>query len=351
MTDRYIIRTSERLAFKRCRRQWDYSSDNRQGLEPIRNAVALNFGTAVHAAMAVYYDPKTWGDDVRVETITAFDLSILSMKGDVPDDKYQELKDLGRGMLKYYFMWAPRYDRGQPILVEQEFEVPIPDPYGLSDQLYWEGIPVFYQGRFDKLEVDDGEYWLDDYKTCVSFCDPEILELDEQCKSYAWAAQLQLGIPIVGIKYTELRKSVPHPPKELVRGGLSVAKNQLTTFELFVATARRLGYPLEPYLDYLDFLKESPKQFVRRSRNHYSQKELENQGIQIGLEAIDMLNDPSIYPSPNRMECQRCAFRTPCLAENDGSDVEWILNDSYQKRKEPRNLILVDDDDFEYDSL
>ncbi len=44
--------------------------------------------------------------------------------------------------------------------------------------------------------------------------------------------------------------------------------------------------------------------------------------------------DPNlrIYPNPNRFTCMQCAFRSPCIAKNDGSDYEFLLNADFRQR-------------------
>ena len=50
----YRIHASDRTAFKRCRRQWDLSSRNRQNLEPIAGFGPIDLAQAVRDALAVY---------------------------------------------------------------------------------------------------------------------------------------------------------------------------------------------------------------------------------------------------------------------------------------------------------
>lgn len=355
----HIIRTSDRALFKQCRTKWDFGSKIRQNYEPAVTVKPLDFGTAIHEALAVYYNPDTWTDDrdvVEAEAINAFmvlcgkqkDQNLRVRDGNLAYEvevDFSERRELGLGMLRYYFKWARANDHFTPILVEAEFEVPVLVPMNLRmpnnsdftrlhDGSLWLGTEiVMYQGRIDMLVQDEyGFYWIFDHKTCAQMSSTEWLAHDDQITSYCWALSLKLGIPIKGFVYNELWKKVPHAPKELVRGGLSVNKQQDTTLALFMESIEKGNYNPESYADYINFLREYPKDFVRRTQVHRSPAELMKQSERICMEAMDMLSDPMIYPSPNKMNCNGCWFRMPCLATQDNSDVEFILTAQYKQR-------------------
>ena len=63
--------------------------------------------------------------------------------------------------------------------------------------------------------------------------------------------------------------------------------------------------------------------------------EIESCGERVWMEAMDMLQpDLRIYPNPTGdWACLKCPFRGPCIAKDDGSDWQSILNDNYEKNK------------------
>lgn len=331
------IHTSDRITFKQCRRKWDLSSRIRQNLKPKAPAKALEFGTAIHAALEVYYQPEMWDADremVHYMAINEFrHVTKTQMEGrdseeDLIDKK--ERLELGIGMLENYFAWAPSRDKFRPVMVEVKFEVPIPGFKSLDP------LPM-YRGRLDLLvEDEDGRYWIIDHKTTARMDDNELfLELDEQCGSYAWAIQEMLGVKVAGVIYNELYKGVPEAPamNASQRQGrwYSVNRQQNTSYEMCLNTLTEANEPLHLYEDYLNFLKAEGRQYFRRTQVHRSQEELENLGKQITDETLDML-DPNlrIYPNPNKFSCKWCDYRLPCMAMNDGSDIEWILKENYR---------------------
>jgi len=307
---------------------WNFTSKIRQNYEPVQRVEALDFGTAMHKALEAYYQPATWGTvDKEGNAVQAFLESIKDVQSKVRigalefETRFEELKALGLGMLDHYFLWAPEHDTFKPILVEIEFEVPIPGLEG-----------VVYQGRIDLVVEDDYGYWLVDHKTTAQLAQTEWLALDDQCSSYAWAIREQLGLEVRGVIYNELYKKVPKPPRVLSYGGLSVAKNQDTSFEVYLQTIRKGGYKVKPYLPMLQYLKDNPKQFVRRTKVSYNKKTLDIVEQRIKLEAVEMLGNPTIYPTPSRFNCNGCMFFAPCLALHEGRDPDTILDELYERR-------------------
>lgn len=357
------IRTSDRGTFKRCRQLWDFKSPIRMHLTPTAGAKPLEFGIAIHAGLEVYYKPELFKlDDSETRELLALAAFKSSCQEYIDQRKtagiwdeeaeqdFNERMELGIGMLQHYFQWAPKQDKHwTPVYSEIEFEVPVVVPEGVkagpdfsidtaTDELYYKGQPVVYQGRLDLIIQDErGKYWIVDHKTAAQFADTGHLDLDQQCGSYAWAVQQMLGIQIEGIIYSELKKSVPSPPKELVRGGYSKAKNQSTTYELYYRTLVESGEPLIEYEEMLEHLRRQENPYFRRIEVYRTQTELRILGDLIALEAIDMLSDPFIYPNPNRMNCWGCQFKMPCLARLDGSDDQFLLNDP--KLFQPRDAL------------
>ena len=331
------IHTSDRIVFKQCRRKWDWSSRIRQNLRPKAPARPLEFGTAVHAALEVYYQPETWDADremVMYMTLAEFRYVTNMQKKERGENiseedraDFEERLVLGAGMLENYFAWAPARDNFRPVMVEAKFEVPIPGAF--SDAVY--------RGRLDLLVEDfNGWYWIIDHKTTARMDDNEpFLALDEQCGSYCWAIQEQLGVRVGGVIYNELYKGVPEPPamnaSQRLGRWYSISRQQNTSYELCLKTLTEANEPLHLYEDYLNFLKAEGRQYFRRTQVHRSQEELQNLGRQIALETADML-DPQlrIYPNPDKFSCKWCDYRLPCIATNDGSDVTWILKENYK---------------------
>ena len=330
MADKQIIRTSDRGRFKKCRQQWDFESPMRQGYRYAGGVKPLDFGIAMHVGLEIYYDPERWSypKEIREKlAIRAFLDSCEEQKAKVmlatPDlsveteADFKERGELGVAMLEHYFSWSEERDTFKPIKSEIEFEVPIP------------GMDAVYQGRIDLIIEDaQGDYWIVDHKTAAQFGDTTHLDLDVQVGSYCWAIQKQLGIPVKGVIYNELRKSVPQEPVVNKNGTISRNKAQRTTATLYRQKIAELGLREIDYAEILEHLEKNQNYF-RRTVLFRSSAELEVVEKIIQLEAKDMLDpDVSIYPNPTKFNCGWCSFFAPCLATMDGSDPTWLLEDS-----------------------
>lgn len=333
-----VIHTSERRDFKRCRQLWDFRSPNRLSLEPNREDRNLRFGTAVHRGLQTYYDPATWrADRTAVESLCLLAFADAypydGAEGDPEQEQaWQDDLELGAGMLKHYFQWAPKKDTFTPLAVEQKFEVELSYSFWVGGGLGWQ--PVYYAGKLDALVQDShGDYWIVDHKTAGKFDSEDFLVMDEQVTSYCWAMQHVLNIPIAGFIFNELRKDAPHPPDTLKNGMLSKNKQQNTTYELYLDKIKEVGQSPALYSDILEHLSNQGNKFFRRTYVRRSPRELELAGERIVVEAKDMLSNPSIYPNPDR-HCTWCSFRSPCLARMDGSDDGYILDGNFHKKDE-----------------
>jgi len=162
-----IVRTSDRMNFKRCRRRWHWSSHMRQNLAPREAASPLWYGSGFHFAMEDFHGLRQYP-----HPIAAFEAYVKATYGQakgsnraLPTD-WPELVALGRGMLGYYadtwlvvrdplktFIWE-----GKP-QVEVNALVPLPINHPSYDQ-------VLYACTLDRVTEDDnGDLWILDYKT------------------------------------------------------------------------------------------------------------------------------------------------------------------------------------------
>jgi hypothetical protein len=363
-TEVHEIHTSERKSFRACRRRWHWLF--MENYYPTMTAKPLDYGVAYHVAMEKFYDPATydWDPLVRAElAITAFVNKtneqrakfIKANDGNLPANEIQEDFDerveLGKGMIRYHLARiAPREDtKWKPVRVEVAFQVPIlhpetSEPLTCSNPAcrHPAGAPVVYAGRFDALGIDiHGDYWIIDWKTCrVLLKDEDFLYLDDQISSYVWACRI-LGLNVRGFIYHEMKKGYPKPPNKNKQQRLgcwfSKNKQQDLSLDLYLETIKEHdleAYEEVRYDDILEYLKEEEIRYYQRFQIHKSDYELEQIGLNIGYEALDMI-DPGlrVYPSPGRFSCQTCAFRQPCLGQNQGEDYMYTLKTLFEQKE------------------
>lgn len=353
----FRLSTTERQEFKECRRRWDYSSLSRQAIEPNRPAVALWFGTGIHHVLEMLYSRRKEGVvDGEEEFVVAEwtdwsekDIERIkeSQHGQLWDEQLQALQDmtdLGREMLKGYVQWSSKVDFKAPegfkevLYTEKEFAVWVPgedgEPYHFTDGngQQWE---IWLVGRLDLFVEDyDGRIWVVDHKTSKDRLDKENLVLDDQMTMYIWAAQRILQKEIAGCWYNVLRKKLPVVPKVLASGkGLSKDKSIDTTPEVYLQAIEDNGFDPADYSEILNLLENKDTGFFSRERVYRNQHEIAMAGRMLLMEAIDMLNDPYIYPNPT-WDCKwKCDYRDLCVALNRNDDVEYLRKTLYRSRQ------------------
>lgn len=278
-----------------------------------------------------------------------------------PDhDLFDSLYELGINMTMFYKEYAEKNDKFEVLLVEHDFSVPIwdytnncilkaVDKRELSPN-YGEELEVHARGRIDNVKIENDKLGILDYKTAAKIEETyfDKLETDEQCTNYLWALEVEAkyyGLPHSGqsieeVLYVALRKNFPKPPTEIRGGTFSVDRTKEScTYEMLMAwIARNMpGIPLsEKQQAYADWLKEvGDEQFVIRRSVTRNRHQIANAGVRIYLEALDMLNEPLIYPNlTNDWKCMNCVFRAPCLAKEDGGDHEQLITDNYTTNKD-----------------
>ena len=359
------IHTSDTATFKKCRRRWDWTSPGRGNLRPKVSMAGINFnltfGTAIHEALEYNYGSKENGRaEYAIDEIVEYFKDYWTDLGNVVKGKnegwWTENKDefdrhleLGEGMLRYYLPWAEEHDDFRVVALEHPFKVDT----GLRARNPHTGdvLPVFYCGRMDMIvqKLSTGTYGIVDHKTSSRHEDEDYkskLEMDEQVTRYMWAAELeaeQQGLEynrVDFVYYNVLFKGYPKPPTITSRGVPSVDRqNESTTAELFAETImadKGLQYWLqtnEKAQAYYGWLKEvGDRRFVDRIEVFRSRKELRANMQNAMWEIEDMLRmDLHIYPNATGdWYCIKCPFRGPCIATNDGSDVDYMLSEMYE---------------------
>ena len=358
------IHVSQIREYKKC--AWAHDWKYKDQLYPNVVAKPLEFGTAMHLGFEYLMNPQY--KDASLSIVlplakSAFITECKKQRDAVPQnifmtrdeliDEYQSRIELGQRMLEYYaFEIKPIVDKDtEPLYVEKNFIVPIGDLYCVCDQCQkrWRdangstgtcgGLPVVLEGKIDLILKDKntGKVWVRDWKNVNSLSsDYEWLENDEQLNLYLMALWL-LGLDIAGFQYFELKKAVPGPPKKLTRKyagkRFSTDKNQDTTFEIFVETLRAADEPFEPYIEYLEFLKErGTDHYFRLNKVRRDAKAMRMQYTNLVAVVSEMIERPKDYPTPTKFGCKFCEFRAPCIERMQDNDPQGLLDVSFTKK-------------------
>jgi len=287
------VHTSDRAAFKACRRRWSWSSPSQLNLVPKVRVhgvrMPLWFGTGIHYALEHYYNPILSEDPVAVfeawfnlqwdgglvtdeelwnskelqsrEPQKQGDKDTYWVKGlnellpDPDEEVFMAHKELGIGMLNFYKTYAEREDNFNVIMVEHDFSVPVRSPDGNILQFVDQRVvpeewsfdrdsfnvekEVHARGRMDLIVQgkSSGLFGIVDHKTAGKIDEDYFrgLDLDEQCTTYIWAAQEEAKYYDLDYKnmnfvvYQALRKAYPREPTMLEKGIPSIDRQKEST--------------------------------------------------------------------------------------------------------------------------
>jgi hypothetical protein len=346
------IHTSDRQTYKRCRRKYDWGSTLRSNLVRVGpEHKALFIGTGFHFALEDY-----WGYRRFEHPALAFATYYDAQKADDLPDDADEALELATGMLSYYVEdWLVEHSEEYETLwidgvpqVEVEVAIDITgllwdatkhiDQPWLTQALA--GREVHYIMTFDRVVIDQHErIWGLDYKTAAAF-DELNLQTNPQAGAYDWGMDLfytPVGYKPEGIIWQQHKKAVPKPPEALKSGQLSQDVRQSTTYRLYKrALIERFGAVPLRYNSFLALLGEQQDywgdRYIRRDNLRRNQVQREVEQSKIVAEVLEMLNPGlPLYPNPTT-DCKwDCTFKAPCLAKDDGSDYEYILNSEYEQ--------------------
>lgn len=339
-----FVSHSDMESFKKCRQAWDFASPLRRGLSPKVASRALQLGTVVHMLLEVYYSPTT----NRAYMVDALNTRLRSIReeeiaritalgldaGQEHEARQQLTQVLGKAaaIMTHYRVWARENDAQWISLAsEQTFNIPVTLPTG-------EVVSVL--GTFDTVfeARTSNTIWINDFKVTGASLDwytQYVSFFSAQARTYVWAAQkLYPDKRIGGVMFTLLKNDPPRKPALLKNGGLSKAKHQATTWELYRQAAQELGLAPEEYSSMEEVLKHNS--FVRRIQVAFHAGEIEAFDRHLKVIAQEML-DPQVevYPSPDFFGCQRCAFKEPCRSsqQQNTTAMEYLLNLGYVPSK------------------
>lgn len=378
------ISVTERVQFRTCRRRWKLETiDNLESRLP---SWALEFGTGMHLALEVFYNTRSlkkahaaldgWYKD---EEKRARQNELDGLEGaEELLNELHELVELGHIMLDNYkkFDETAKVQLGKVLAVEGKFKRGVKfqnqPPKGYPDSarviVHPSGrllVPIVNADTKEPFAIgggyanDTGPYltaridllterktpkkgiWVVDHKTATQAHQEDGLEFDDQVTGYCYVVWRWTGVIPRGVVYNDLIKQAPKPPRINQGDVLSAAKNQLTTPELYKAELKARGLMTsgglivqEKYEQCLESLMARGwDPFFRRFELTRNEEQLLNFERRLVDEYWDMVGTqerPSmIYPNPMVMNCRGCGVKRICLAMEDGSDPQSVIDLEY----------------------
>lgn len=331
------LHTSERTLYKRCRRKWHFQSPNRLNLQSkTQSVIHLWFGTGWHFAMEDFHGYNKYGHPYKAfeAYYNAFKDGNLRLPNEA--DEYLEIAS---GMADHYLDWLEERNEFETLWIDGVPQVEVNATVHLPEL----GDDFYYSLTIDRVMKDKfGRYWICDYKTAAQI-DTNKLETDPQITSYLlFAPSIYPDLEFEGMVYMQHRKTFPKPPTELKTGGLSMNKNQSTSYGMYLRSLRAYYGSKIPkkYGSFLQMLKGKEDSihgdgFIQRNFVRRSPEFLRAEYEKIVMEGREMFaDDLPLYPNPTRDCMWDCPVRSVCLAMDDGGDWETIINENYTERPE-----------------
>lgn len=349
-----IIRTSDRITYRRCRRKWNWADSRRGNLQSNTSSAPLWLGSGLHFAFEDFHGYRKFERprDALGAYLQATEQAGIALPPDI-----DELMHLGKGMMDYYEQWLDIRDplktlviNGEP-QVEVNFFIEIPKehlaPYMRNPDILDQYDQVLYSMTIDRVIIDEYKrLWNVEYKSAKLF---QWLHLptDPQVTAYAWGSSVKYpGYEIAGTVYQQHKKQLLQPPAFLASTKMySTSKRQKTSFALYSGALRNLYGNEEsrwpaPNRLYLEYLKtqesDTADSLIRRDYVERNNNQLQAE-YQKALYEISEMLDPStpLYPNPTRDCSWDCPFNVPCVGIDSGEDYLHELSMTTMRRDAP----------------
>ena len=345
------IRTSDRQAFKRCRRRWNWTSNLKQNLDTKFRPSYFWIGTGGHFALEDYHGYNAYGHPIEAfrAYVQAYRkwTSRSNVEHEMPDD-WKAQQEMGEAILDYYVTdWLRNRNPYKTLWVNEkpqvELNIEIPLPFTAGQLEYFGYTQVVYGMKLDRLCLDlDNTLWVQDYKFFKNLnIDP--LDWDEQMSAYVWGASCIYEQLVEGAIHLQFKKQIAQPPKILTTGRISTDKHQGTTHRLYEQALRQLYGDLskapmtniECLGHFAEIESEDRDAFILRERTRRNLAEQQATGTQIMMEVAEML-DPHlpIYPNHTKDCSWDCQFSSVCQAVDRDDDWAAELEETSTTREE-----------------
>lgn len=307
-----VIRSHERMDYKRCPKKWYWHWRKGYVLKAVSFG-ALDLGTWVHLAFGEWYVPglvRNGSLAAHFATAAEADLNnALELR--VPQhvmEKAEELLALGESMCRAYEAYYGTDPTVEVLGTEIPLEFTIPDYRGQQVAVHKLKPDMVYR------DTRDGSIWLMEHKTAVSIR-TEHLVIDDQARPYGAMAERalrNLGIlgkheVVKGITYNFVRKGLPDlrerddAGKALNKDG-SVSKKQ--------PAAQFLRKPIT-------LTKEAKRVTLMRMQREAVEMTSITQALRNGRITADELGKTPHHSCP-----KFCDYFAICAAEDNGIDTQ-----------------------------
>lgn len=291
----------------------------------------LWFGTGIHYALEDFHGLNLYGHPALA--FMAF-VHASRSAGMLPGT-WQEHQQLGLALMCYYVeQWLARRDGLKTYEVDNIPQVEVNGAIDLGMKTP-DGRDIFYGFTIDRVVEDEySRLWVQEYKTAKAI-KLFNLEVDDQITAYCWAAWKLYERPVAGVIYQQFRKNIPTLPKILATGKVSIDPKQQTSAALYAKQLTDMygsvdDAPKENVMCYNKFCAqedEDKDRFITRQRIERNARQIQAFDMKVRMEIEDITNpNLPLYPNPTWLCDAMCPLQAACVAMDDGSDWQTILD-------------------------
>lgn len=281
-----VISHSEVESYLLCEQRHFYAFAS-GGYEPKTFSDSLYRGIVSHRALETYYKAIQANDTILSAAEQGLD--IIRQAGAEPNAKFEILTHLATVTLpKYFLEVAPAWDRGYKVMaVEQTYKLDIP----VEDD-----TTIVFAFTPDLILQDAlGRNWVVDHKNLYDFMTMDTIDLQPQLPKYIGALRA-LGMPVHGGLYNTLR------------------------------TRKIKSDAIEDNFKRQEFIPSN-----ERIKNAIKQQVMLMQRIgKFKAGPVGEWRD-SVTRVQNKMICNSCSFKAPCVTEINGGDISLMMQVDFQK--------------------
>lgn len=322
------ISISDIHAFQRCRRQWDFTSPNRQGLSKWSNATYFFVGTAFHACLDAFYSTGSLTEATAIELIEAeraIERQRYATYNELPMSSHEDEELLGEPserVLRMAMRYVTHYPSGVPgfevVGSEITFRVRIP-----GTRSGW------FRGTIDKLlrHKRTKHLWVMEHKTFSRTPSHDVIAWSDQPRCYTWAVERLTGLPCAGYFYDGMSSKEPTVPRRNQNGTLS--KAAITTdYATYLQAIKDYGLRVSDYQEKLNELAAEDNPFFKRfpipvSDDAHAETVSFLQAMHREMAQKNLL----IYPHRPWDGCDRCTIKELCNAITFGDDTSYRMEE------------------------
>lgn len=215
--------------------------------------------------------------------------------------------------------------------LEHEILVPLPSRSGKGASNRYS-----FLSYFDGLHTDpSGRTWLVEFKLRKSLSSYEQIANSRQIRRYAWAYRKDTGEDVAGVIVDERLNGIPKPARVLKSGGVSHAKDQMTTVRLYRDACHKADE--EPRDEVIEAI--GAREWQKRHTVFLTDAEIEEAGkelVSLGQQ-VQLYDSGQLYPTRNvkPQNCNGCRFKDICPHPEDTDLVDALFNKVPPKSQRP----------------